>query len=308
MSTHHPPPCIDAADGVGTQGASAARPGAAPSRRRRWRNALSGAVAIAAAASLTGLAPGSAAAGEPPSAADPARLVGTASPSAIPGRYIVALKGAPETDRASASADAVTRARARGVRQTRRYKHAFNGFAATLTPAQLDALRDDPDVAYIAADATVQADGSQSPATWGLDRIDQRDLPLNNMLRVPRDRSRRARRTSSTPAFGPPTPSSADARSSGFDVIDGGAADDCHGHGTHVAGTIGGSTYGVAKKVRLVAVRVLDCAGFGTVAGVIAGVDWVTNDHQAGDPAVANMSLGGGAVAGAGRRRRQLDR
>jgi subtilisin family serine protease len=81
---------------------------------------------------------------------------------------------------------------------------------------------------------------------------------------------------------------------SGFDAVDGGPADDCNGHGTHVAGTIGGSTYGVAKSVQLVAVRVLNCSGSGTWAGVIAGIDWVTGQHTSG-PAVANMSLGGGA-------------
>jgi subtilisin family serine protease len=82
---------------------------------------------------------------------------------------------------------------------------------------------------------------------------------------------------------------------SGFDAVDGGSADDCNGHGTHVSGTIGGATYGVAKSVTLVGVRVLDCSGSGTTAGVIAGIDWVTGDHAAGAPAVANMSLGGGA-------------
>ena len=82
---------------------------------------------------------------------------------------------------------------------------------------------------------------------------------------------------------------------SGFDAVDGGSADDCHGHGTHVAGTVGGSTYGVAKGVTLVAVRVLNCSGSGSTSGVIAGIDWVTGNHAAGAPAVANMSLGGGA-------------
>jgi subtilisin family serine protease len=82
---------------------------------------------------------------------------------------------------------------------------------------------------------------------------------------------------------------------SGFDAIDGGSADDCHGHGTHVAGTIGGATYGVAKQVSLVAVRVLNCQGSGSTSQVIAGIDWVTQDHDADEPAVANMSLGGSA-------------
>src|SRR5204862_1152205 len=78
------------------------------------------------------------------------------------------------------------------------------------------------------------------------------------------------------------------------EVTSGGSASDCNGHGTHVAGTVGGSTYGVAKAVKLVAVRVLTCSGSGTTSGVVAGIDWVTGNHQAGAPAVANMSLGGG--------------
>jgi subtilisin family serine protease len=82
---------------------------------------------------------------------------------------------------------------------------------------------------------------------------------------------------------------------SGFDAVDGGSADDCNGHGTHVSGTVGGTTYGVAKSVALVGVRVLNCSGSGTWSGVIAGIDWVTGDHSSNAPAVANMSLGGGA-------------
>ena len=279
MSTHHPPPYIDATDGVVTHGAF---PPPRSSRSRR-RSALSAVVAIGAAACLTALAPASASAAAP--------LVGTASDDAIPGRYIVALKGSPDTSRASESADAVTRAKARGVRPARRYKHAINGFAATLTPAQLDALRNDPDVAYIAADATVEADGRQSPATWGLDRIDRRDLPLNNEYKYATTGAGvkayvidTGIRTTHVEFGGRAV--------SGFDAVDGGAADDCHGHGTHVAGTLGGSTSGVAKRVRLVAVRALGCSGSGSLSGLIAAVDWVTNDHQAGEPAVANVSIG----------------
>ena len=82
---------------------------------------------------------------------------------------------------------------------------------------------------------------------------------------------------------------------SGFDAIDGGPADDCNGHGTHVSGTVGGTTYGVAKDVSLVAVRVLNCEGSGTNAQVISGIEWAIGNHAAGQPAVANMSLGGAA-------------
>jgi subtilisin family serine protease len=170
----------------------------------------------------------------------------------------------------------------------------LNGFAAALTPAQLAALRADPDVSYVAADQVVRASGSrQSPATWGLDRIDQQHLPLNNTyVRNATGAGVTAYvidsgiRTTHTEFGGRAV--------SGHDSIDGGPADDCDGHGTHVAGTLGGTTYGVAKKAKLVAVRVLDCSGTGTVDSILAGIDWVTSDHTAGAPAVANMSLGGG--------------
>ena len=81
----------------------------------------------------------------------------------------------------------------------------------------------------------------------------------------------------------------------GYDAVDGGSADDCNGHGTHVASTVGGNTYGVAKSVTLVGVRVLNCSGSGSTSGVVAGIDWAASNHQAGTPAVANLSLGGGA-------------
>jgi subtilisin family serine protease len=138
----------------------------------------------------------------------------------------------------------------------------------------------------------VQASTIQTGATWGIDRIDQRDLPLsttfsyvNTGLGVTAYIVDTGIRLSHTQFTG--------RVSSGYDAIDGGSADDCNGHGTHVAGTVGGTTVGVAKGVSLVAVRVLDCGGSGTWSGVVAGVDWVA--ANAVKPAVANMSLGGGA-------------
>jgi subtilisin family serine protease len=183
-------------------------------------------------------------------------------------------------------------ARANGGRVHFSYGSALRGFAATLPAKAVDRLRANPDVAYIEADTEVSADTTQSPATWGLDRIDQRALPLNNAYTyTPTGSGVRAyiidtgiRRTHSQ--FG-------GRAVSGYTAInDGRGTDDCNGHGTHVAGTVGGSTYGVAKSVSLYAVRVLDCAGSGTNSGVIAGVDWVTANRVR--PAVANMSLGGG--------------
>jgi aqualysin 1 len=134
----------------------------------------------------------------------------------------------------------------------------------------------------------------QSPVTWGLDRIDQRNRPLSNSYTYFNTGAGVRAYVIDTGIrfshneFG-------GRATSGFDAVDGGSADDCHGHGTHVAGTIGGTTYGVAKAVSLIAVRVLNCSGSGSISGVIAGVDWVTGNHLSGQPAVANMSLGGGA-------------
>jgi subtilisin family serine protease len=173
------------------------------------------------------------------------------------------------------------------------YRNALKGYSAVLPKVALGALRADRQVAFVERDARVHAFQTQSNATWGLDRIDQRTLPLNGTFTY-------ANTGSGVTAYIIDTGirfSHVDFGGravSGFDAVNGGSADDCNGHGTHVAGTTGGSTYGVAKQVRLVAVRVLNCNGSGTISGVIAGVDWVTGNHVA-QPAVANMSLGGGA-------------
>jgi subtilisin family serine protease len=173
------------------------------------------------------------------------------------------------------------------------YTTAVNGFAGTLNAGQLNALRHNPAVAYIEADGEVQASVTQTGATWGIDRIDQRDRPLsttftylNTGLGVRAYIVDTGIRLTHTDFVG--------RVSTGYDAVTaGGNANDCNGHGTHVAGTVGGTLHGVAKGVSLVAVRVLGCNGSGTNAGVIAGVDWVA--ANAVKPAVANMSLGGGA-------------
>jgi subtilisin family serine protease len=133
---------------------------------------------------------------------------------------------------------------------------------------------------------------TQTGATWGLDRIDQRNRPLSGTFTYTNTGAGvKAYVIDTGIRF---SHSQFGGRAvSGYDAVDGGSADDCHGHGTHVSGTIGGSTYGVAKGVELVGVRVLNCSGSGSTSGVIAGVDWVTGNHAAGQPAVANMSLGG---------------
>jgi subtilisin family serine protease len=174
------------------------------------------------------------------------------------------------------------------------YEHALKGYSALLSAGVLSDLTADARVDSIELDGMVTADTTQTGATWGLDRIDQRSRPLSGTFTYTRTGAGvKAYIIDTGIRF---AHSQFGGRAiNGTDTVDGGSADDCNGHGTHVAGTVGGSTYGVAKGVTLVAVRVLNCSGSGTNSGVIAGVDWVTGNHAAGQPAVANMSLGGGA-------------
>jgi subtilisin family serine protease len=209
--------------------------------------------------------------------------------SAAPGRgvdgYIVVLNEGANPRSVAAVA---------GVNPHFVYTAALNGFAASLNAGQLNALQHNPAVAYIEQDQSVQATAVQSGATWGLDRIDQRSLPLSGTYD---DGGRTGAGVNAyiidTGILTSHTQFGGRAVAGYTAISDGNGAIDCNGHGTHVSGTVGGSTYGVAKGVKLIAVRVLDCAGSGTNAGVIAGMDWVTANRVT--PAVANMSLGGGA-------------
>ncbi|MDG4764134.1 S8 family peptidase [Solwaraspora sp. WMMD406] len=253
--------------------------------RSSWfsRAARHGAIATAAAAMLISAtaAPAFAATGE---------ILGADSPDAIAGSYIVVF-----SDDATASSQARTTdlAARYGAKVRHVYSHALTGFAATMSESAARRLAARPDVAYVEQDGVVRTQATQiNPPSWGLDRIDQRNLPLDNSYTYPTTASTvRAyvidtgiRTTHST--FG--------GRASwGTNTTGDGNNTDCNGHGTHVAGTIGGSQYGVAKGVSLIAVKVLNCAGSGSFAGVAAGVDWVTGHHATGVPAVANMSLGG---------------
>ena len=173
------------------------------------------------------------------------------------------------------------------------YKHALKGFSVRMSEERAAKLADDPRVAYVEEDGVVQAVATQTNATWGLDRIDQRNRPTNGTYIYNStgtgvkayiiDTGVRATHND----FGGRV-------ISGYTVFtDGLGTSDPNGHGTHVAGTVGGSNWGVAKNVTLVAVRVLDANGSGSVTGVVAGLEFVAEDHQAGQPAVANMSLGG---------------
>ena len=192
--------------------------------------------------------------------------------------------------------DAVARDHGRryGAQVERVYHNALKGYVATFKGTGAADVARDPRVDFVELDQKVSVQGDQTaPATvpWGLDRIDEANLPLDGHFRYTADGSGVTAYIIDTGIryshsdFG-------NRAVEGFDAFSGNGAD-CNGHGTHVAGTVGGATYGVAKDVRLVSVRVLDCSGSGSYSGVIDGVDFVTGAHAAGTPAVANMSLGG---------------
>jgi subtilisin family serine protease len=209
-----------------------------------------------------------------------APLMQAAPGRAIPGAYIVMVRD---------GADARSVAAVAGVEPSRVYS-VINGFSASLTPGQLTALRNNPNVELVEEDQVSLADATQSGATWGIDRIDQRSLPLNGTYNYTATASTIRAYIIDTgiqsahPQFG--------GRAQNVYDAFGGNGEDCNGHGTHVAGTVGSATYGVAKSALLRGVKVLDCNGSGSTSGVIGGVDWVRLNHI--KPAVANMSLGGG--------------
>ena len=179
-----------------------------------------------------------------------------------------------------------------GVKPDRIYKYALKGFSIKVPEAAIKGLLNSPKVKYIEQDQLVSIDAVQNNATWGLDRVDQQDLPLNSTYSY-------LSNGSTVDAYIIDTGIRADHTEFGgravvgFDAF-GGNTSDGNGHGTHVAGTVGGSLYGIAKGITLIAVRVLDNSGSGSLSGVVAGVDWVVGHHTAGKPAVGNMSLGSG--------------
>ena len=218
-----------------------------------------------------------------------APLVAARGGDPIPDRYIVVFKQEVKDVRGEVARQVA----AHKGRVHFTYTHALKGYAVTLPAAAVRALRSNPTVQYIEQDQLAHASETQNPTpSWGLDRVDQRDLPLNNSYSYLRTGAGvrvyiidTGIRTSHSDFGGRAVP--------GANFIgDGNGTNDCEGHGTHVAGTVGGRVYGIAKGATLVAVRVLGCDGSGPTSGVIAGVDWVTANGR--KPAVSNMSLGGG--------------
>lgn len=213
-----------------------------------------------------------------------------ATEDGIDGSYIVVMNPDADSADAAEASDALERSvEADGGEVAYQYRNVLVGFAGTMSAETVEALRASPFVSYIEQDAVVTKSGDQPNPIWGLDRIDERDLPDDNNYHYDTDGSGvtvyvidTGIRSSHNQLAG---------RVAGGRSFIGGSAEDCDGHGTHVAGTVAATTYGVAKGADVYGIRVLNCNGNGTTAGVIAGIDWVAANHSG--PSVANLSLGG---------------
>jgi hypothetical protein len=243
------------------------------------RMTLSAAGALAALAVTTALSAA-------PAQASPLVQVDAVTGQVVTGEYIVTL-------RPDASGNVAHRA---GVTATHTYQHAITGFAAKLTDRQLHALQRDRDVLAIEPNQVVHAAGTTSiepmapTAQWNLDRIDQRNLPLNGQYNYTATGLGITAYIIDT-GIQPGLAQFGGRAAVAYDAL-GGNGIDCNGHGNMVAGFVGSTTYGVAKQVRLRGVRVLNCSGSGTISQVVAGIDWVRANSPG--PSVANISLGGG--------------
>ncbi|MBK3579351.1 S8 family peptidase [Streptomyces sp. MBT65] len=225
----------------------------------------------------------------PAHAAPEGTITGAGEPGSVSGSYLVTLKGGTRAP----SAAGKDLARRYGARISHTYGTALNGYAIEANERQARRLAADARVASVAQDTRITVDRTQrNPPSWGLDRLDQPGLPLNRSYTSPNSGGAGVTVYVIDTGIRITHKDFGGRAGYGWDFVDNDAvAQDGNGHGTHVAGTIAGTTYGVAKKAKVVAVRVLDNAGAGTTSRVLAGIDWVT--RHAHRPAVANLSLGG---------------
>ncbi|MFI5552437.1 S8 family peptidase [Streptomyces sp. NPDC051738] len=253
----------------------------ARTRIRRLRGAC-GLTAVICVAALS-------ATSMPAHAAPEGQILGAGEPGAVSGSYVVTLKG--ETKAPSTAGKSL--AEKYGAKISHTYGTVLNGYAIRTDERQAKRLAADSRVASVVQDTRVTLDHNQkNPPSWGLDRIDQANLPLDNSYTWPESAGSGVTVYVIDTGIRISHKDFGGRASHGWDFVgDDKTAGDGNGHGTHVAGTIAGGKYGVAKNAKVVSVRVLDNAGAGTTADVIAGIDWVT--RHAKKPAVANVSLGG---------------